>query len=300
MTSSPSAPRPWNLGRPETGWTRALSARLGVGTGFALASKLVHPDKEVLCYYGDGSFGMTAFDMETANRFGAPYIAVIGNNSAMNQIRYGQLSKYGEERGNVGNLLGDVPFSRSSRRCWADTARRSPTATRSPRRCAGRVSRYASTGKSAVINIWVNAGRMGTRHQAPDHVQVTLYTSNPYQQPGNIHGQGTLRHSHPGHDPRPGGSYLQSAHGLPRRRRHQARVARGRRHPQAALGRSGRRQPLLHHAELQQAIHHGEPEEPPGQGSLHAAREGRATCCWKTSVRACWSASGSAGRRCTS
>src|SRR5438445_7305722 len=39
-----------------------------------------------LCYYGDGSFGMTAFDMETANRFGVPYIAVIGNNSAMNQI----------------------------------------------------------------------------------------------------------------------------------------------------------------------------------------------------------------------
>src|SRR3989440_13107242 len=53
---------------------------------------------------------MTAFDMEPANRFGVPYIAVIGNNSAMNQIRYGQLAKYGEERGNVGNLLGDVPF----------------------------------------------------------------------------------------------------------------------------------------------------------------------------------------------
>ena len=46
---------------------------LGVGTGFALAAKLANPKKEVLCYYGDGSFGMTAFDMETANRFGAPY-----------------------------------------------------------------------------------------------------------------------------------------------------------------------------------------------------------------------------------
>lgn len=57
---------------------------LGIGTGFAMAAKLAHPKKEVLCYYGDGSFGMTAFDMETANRFKAPYIAVIGNNSAMN------------------------------------------------------------------------------------------------------------------------------------------------------------------------------------------------------------------------
>src|SRR5690606_2757360 len=82
----------------------ALGA-LGVGTGFAMASKLVHPAKEVLCYYGDGSFGMTAFDMETANRFGAPYIAVIGNNSAMNQIRYGQIAKYGQQRGDIGNKL---------------------------------------------------------------------------------------------------------------------------------------------------------------------------------------------------
>ena len=85
---------------------------LGVGTGFALAAKLANPEKEVLCYYGDGSFGMTGFDMETANRFGAPYLAVIGNNSAMNQIRYGQIAKYGPQRGNVGNKLGDVPFGK--------------------------------------------------------------------------------------------------------------------------------------------------------------------------------------------
>ncbi len=57
-----------------------------VGTGFAIAAGLANPNKEVLCYYGDGSFGMTEFDMETANRFGLPYLAAIGNNSAMNQI----------------------------------------------------------------------------------------------------------------------------------------------------------------------------------------------------------------------
>jgi acetolactate synthase-1/2/3 large subunit len=84
---------------------------LGVGTGFAISAKLADPHKEVLCYYGDGSFGMTAFDMETADRFGAPYIAVIGNNSSMNQIRYGQLSKYGQQRGNIANKLGDMDFS---------------------------------------------------------------------------------------------------------------------------------------------------------------------------------------------
>ena len=58
------------------------------------------------------AFSMTAFDMETCDRFHAPYLAVIGNNSAMNQIRYGQIAKYGEQRGNVGNKLGDVEFSK--------------------------------------------------------------------------------------------------------------------------------------------------------------------------------------------
>src|SRR5260370_42566925 len=62
---------------------------LGVGTGFAIAAGLANPQKEVLCYYGDGSFRMTAFGIETPNRFGVPYLPVIGNNSAMNQIRYG-------------------------------------------------------------------------------------------------------------------------------------------------------------------------------------------------------------------
>jgi acetolactate synthase-1/2/3 large subunit len=139
---------------------------LGVGTGFAMASKLVHPHKEVLCYYGDGSFGMTAFDMETANRFGAPYIAVIGNNSAMNQIRYGQITKYGTERGDVGNLLGDVPFSK-----FAEMLGGYGEEVRQPGEIAPALQRareaVQGTGKSAVINIWVDPNEYapGTKAQ---------------------------------------------------------------------------------------------------------------------------------------
>jgi acetolactate synthase-1/2/3 large subunit len=77
-----------------------------------LPHRVANPEKEVLCYYGDGAFSMTAYDMETANPFKLPYIAVVGNNNAMNQIRYGQLAKYGQERGNVGDLLSDLPFGK--------------------------------------------------------------------------------------------------------------------------------------------------------------------------------------------
>ena len=139
---------------------------LGVGTGFALATGLARPGKEVLCYYGDGSFGMTAFDMETANRFGAPYIAVIGNNSAMNQIRYGQITKYGEERGGVGNLLGDVPFSKFAEMLGGhgEEVREAGEIAPALRRAREAVR---SSGKSAVVNVWVDPKEYapGTRRQ---------------------------------------------------------------------------------------------------------------------------------------
>jgi acetolactate synthase-1/2/3 large subunit len=139
---------------------------LGVGTGFALATKLARPEKEVMCYYGDGAFSMTAFDMETANRFNAPYLAVIGNNSAMNQIRYGQIAKYGPERGDVGNLLGDIPYGK-----FAEMLGGYGEEVRNPEDIAGALQRgreaIKSTGKSAVINIWVDPAEYapGTKAQ---------------------------------------------------------------------------------------------------------------------------------------
>jgi acetolactate synthase I/II/III large subunit len=166
VTISAQAVRPRNPGQ----WMDpgALGS-LGVGTGFALAAKLANPEKEVLCYYGDGSFGMTGFDMETANRFGAPYLAVIGNNSAMNQIRYGQISKYGEQRGNVGNLLGDVPFGKFAEMLGGHGEEVRDPAEIAPALRRGREA-IARTGRSAVVNIWVDP-----REYAPGTKNQTMY-----------------------------------------------------------------------------------------------------------------------------
>ena len=139
---------------------------LGVGTGFSMAAKLAHPNKEVVCLYGDGAFGMTAFDMETAQRFGAPYLAVIGNNSAMNQIRYGQLSKYGEERGDVGNKLGDVPFSKFGDMIGGYGEEVAEASQIQPAMQRAREA-IAKTGKCAVVNVWVDPNEYapGTKAQ---------------------------------------------------------------------------------------------------------------------------------------
>ena len=166
VTISAQAVRPRNPGQ----WMDpgALGS-LGVGTGFAVAAKLAHPNKEVLCYYGDGSFGMTAFDMETANRFGAPYLAVIGNNSAMNQIRYGQITKYGTERGDVGNLLSDVPFSKFAEMLGGHGEEVREASQIAPALQRAREA-IAKTGRSAVVNIWVDP-----REYAPGTKAQTMY-----------------------------------------------------------------------------------------------------------------------------
>ena len=166
VTISAQAVRPHNPGQ----WMDpgALGS-LGVGTGFAIAAKLANPQKEVLCYYGDGSFGMTGFDMETANRFNLPYIAVIGNNSAMNQIRYGQLAKYGEQRGNVGNLLGDIPFGKFAEMLGGhgEEVRDASEIAPALQRAREAVKR---DGRSAVVNIWVDP-----REYAPGTKAQTMY-----------------------------------------------------------------------------------------------------------------------------
>ena len=166
VTISAQAVRPR---RPGQWMDPGALGSLGVGTGFAIAAGLANRDKEVLCYYGDGSFGMTAFDMETANRFGVPYIAVIGNNSAMNQIRYGQLAKYGEERGNVGNLLGDVPFGKFAEMLGGYGEEVRDPAQIAPALQRGRAS-VQHTRRSAVINIWVDP-----REYAPGTKNQTMY-----------------------------------------------------------------------------------------------------------------------------
>jgi acetolactate synthase-1/2/3 large subunit len=138
---------------------------LGVGVPFAMAAKYTHPEKEVLCYFGDGALAMTGWDFETCVRFNLPFLGVVGNNSAMNQIRCGQIIKYGEQRGNVGNILGDVPFDK-----FAEILGGHGEAVRQPdqiRPALERAREAVAGGKPALVNIWVDRGvwAPGTRNQ---------------------------------------------------------------------------------------------------------------------------------------
>ncbi|MBI4420298.1 MAG: acetolactate synthase [Gemmatimonadetes bacterium] len=138
---------------------------LGVGVPFAMAAKLVHPEKEVLCYFGDGAFPLTGWDLETCVRFKLPFLGVVGNNSAMNQIRCGQIVKYGKERGDVGNILGDVAFDK-----FAEILGGHGEDVRQPKQIRPALERAreaVASGNPAQVNIWVDRDvwAPGTRNQ---------------------------------------------------------------------------------------------------------------------------------------
>jgi acetolactate synthase-1/2/3 large subunit len=71
---------------------------LGVGAPFAIAAKLLAPERPVCVIQGDGAFGLNGMDFETAVRFGLPMVIVVGNDAAWGQINIPQRNLYGEER----------------------------------------------------------------------------------------------------------------------------------------------------------------------------------------------------------
>jgi acetolactate synthase-1/2/3 large subunit len=70
---------------------------LGVGAGFALGSKLVHPRSEVWLIYGDGAAGFSLQEFDTFVRHRLPVIAVVGNDGGWTQIARDQISLFGDD-----------------------------------------------------------------------------------------------------------------------------------------------------------------------------------------------------------
>lgn len=63
------------------GWGK--TTHLGYGIPLMIGAKLAEPDKFCLNFMGDGAFGMSGLDIETAVRAGAPITTVVLNNGGM-------------------------------------------------------------------------------------------------------------------------------------------------------------------------------------------------------------------------
>jgi acetolactate synthase-1/2/3 large subunit len=123
---------------------------LGVGTGFAMASKLAQPHRDVVVLYGDCSFTLTGFDFLTMVHRKLPYVGVIGNNSSWNQIRFGQERKY-PGRGDMGNIVGDVRFDRLAEAMGGFGIR-----VTEPDQIRPALERARDSGKPALVDVVIN------------------------------------------------------------------------------------------------------------------------------------------------
>jgi acetolactate synthase-1/2/3 large subunit len=138
---------------------------LGVGVPYALAAKQASQESEILLYCGDGAFSMTGMDFEAFVRHKLPVLTVVGNNSAQNQIRFGQIMKYGEEKGNVGNILGDVHFDEFAKVLGGHGE--SVREAKDIQPALQRAREAVKAGTPALVNIWVDKEEFapGTKNQ---------------------------------------------------------------------------------------------------------------------------------------
>jgi acetolactate synthase-1/2/3 large subunit len=67
---------------------------MGYGVPAAVAAKLVHPDRPVVCFSGDGDFLMTGQEFATAVQYRAPIVFIVVNNGMYGTIRMHQEREY--------------------------------------------------------------------------------------------------------------------------------------------------------------------------------------------------------------
>ena len=84
---------------------------LGIGLPFAIAAKAARPDEPVILFTGDGAFGLSAMELDTAQRHGLPVVVVVVNNGGWGDVRHEQRAFYGAEA-DTGAILSGMRYDR--------------------------------------------------------------------------------------------------------------------------------------------------------------------------------------------
>jgi acetolactate synthase-1/2/3 large subunit len=77
---------------------------LGTGMPFAIAAKVAHPERPVVCVIGDGSVGLNFSEFDTMVRHKLPIVTVINNDQQWGMSAHGQDLIYGEGKRVVTDL----------------------------------------------------------------------------------------------------------------------------------------------------------------------------------------------------
>ena len=119
-------------------------SQLGFGLPWALALQFMHPGRLVVNITGDGSFGFTLQELDSARRHRLPVVNIIHNNAAWGIIRAGQRRQHGFE---LGTALDGTDYAAIARGfgCHGETLT-------SPGQLAAALDRARRSGLPAVID----------------------------------------------------------------------------------------------------------------------------------------------------
>ncbi|HEX9037490.1 MAG TPA: acetolactate synthase large subunit [Ktedonobacterales bacterium] len=104
VVSDVGAHKQWVARRFPTYWANTVIisnglATMGIGVPGAVAAKLAHPDRNVVCVNGDGGFMMNMQELETAARLKLPIVTLVWTDESYGVIEWKQSQRYGHTFG---------------------------------------------------------------------------------------------------------------------------------------------------------------------------------------------------------
>jgi len=120
---------------------------LGVGMPFAIAAKVAHPDRQVVCITGDGSVGLNFAELDTMVRHGLNIVTVVNNDKQWGMSLHGQELIYGKDR-TVGTALGPTRYDLAAAGfgCHAEHVEQ-------PAELVPALQRALASGRPACVNV---------------------------------------------------------------------------------------------------------------------------------------------------
>lgn len=133
-----------------------ISGAMGYGFPAALAAKVVHPQRQVVCFAGDGDFMMTSAELATAVHYGLDVVVLIFDNRMYGTIRMHQERHYPGRQ--YATQLTNPDFAAFARTFGAHGETVSRTEEFAPA-----LERALSAGKPALVHILVDEEVITTR-----------------------------------------------------------------------------------------------------------------------------------------
>jgi acetolactate synthase I/II/III large subunit len=132
------------------------SGSMGYGLPAAVAAQLVHPDRVVVCFTGDGDFVMSSPELATAVQYGLPIVILLVNNGMYATIRMHQERTY--PRRVIGTDLANPDFPALAHAFGAHGERVERTED-----FEGAFERALASGKPSVLELPVDPERISPR-----------------------------------------------------------------------------------------------------------------------------------------